>query len=62
VTVFVEVKMALSLQVALSGPNSSKVIVPVGVAPLLSVAVSQMLPPTETVPEACVVIVGLPGS
>ncbi len=58
----VEVKTAVPPQVASSGPNNCQVIVPVGVAPLESVAVSEMLPPTGVVPEACVVIAGLAGA
>jgi hypothetical protein len=62
VTFLVEVKTAVLPQVASSGPNNLKVIVPVGVAPLESVAVSEMLPPTGAVAEACVVIAGLAGA
>jgi hypothetical protein len=46
------VKIGSPEQSALSGPNSSKVIVPVGSKPPDSVAVSEMSPPTVTVAEA----------
>jgi hypothetical protein len=56
---FVEVKTAAAPQVASPGPNNAKVIVPVGVKPLASVAISKMLPPTGVAPEAWVAIVGV---
>ena len=60
VTFLVEVKTAMPPQVASSGPNNCQVIVPVGITPLESVAVSEMLPPTGVVAEASVVIVEVP--
>jgi hypothetical protein len=51
------VKAAVPTQVALSGPNRLKVIVPVGLKPPNSVAVSLMVPPRVMGPDACDTIV-----
>jgi hypothetical protein len=54
----VEVKTAAPVQVALSGPNRSKVMVPLGLKPPASVAVSEIGLPRVTGPDAFVTIVG----
>ena len=51
--------MAAPLHDPLFGPNSVKVIVPVGDTPPARVAVSEILPPTLIPAEACVLMVGL---
>ena len=53
-----EVNTGVPEQVALSGPNRVKVIMPVGLNPPASVAVSLIVPPSATEPDASVVIVG----
>jgi hypothetical protein len=58
-TALVEVKIAAPLQVALFGPNRVKVIVPAGLTPAESMAVSLTVPPTGTVPDAVVFRVGV---
>jgi hypothetical protein len=55
----VEEKTMAPVQVASSGPNRSKVIVPPGVKPPASVAVSEIGLPRVTGPEAFVTIVGV---
>ena len=54
--VVVEITVA---QLVSFGPYRRKVIVPVGLNPLASVAVSEIVPPTVTLAEATVEIVGL---
>jgi hypothetical protein len=54
------VAAAVPLHVASPGPNSLKVIDPVGLDPPASTAVSEMLPPTLTGADAVVEIVGVP--
>jgi hypothetical protein len=44
------------------GPYNEKVMVPVGLTPPASVAVSKTAPPTATEPEAVVVTVGVTGA
>jgi hypothetical protein len=53
------VKIGAPVHVALSGPNSVKVMVPVGLTPPASVAVSVIVPPCVTSDDAWVVIVGV---
>ena len=53
------VKIGVPVQVRLSGPYRLNVIVPVGATPPARVAVSEIEPPTVTVPEATVTTVGL---
>ena len=57
-TGFVEVKMEVPLQALSSGPNSRNVIVPVGLTPPVSEALSEIGPPTETDGDAVVEIAG----
>jgi hypothetical protein len=47
-TVLVEVNVGVPLQVGFPGPNRVKMIVPVGLTPPDSVAVSLTVPPTGT--------------
>ena len=55
----VEVNTGVPLQVASPGPNSSKVTVPVGTNPPLTVAVSEMEVPTGPPAEGVVAMVGV---
>jgi hypothetical protein len=55
------VKATAPLHVASPGPNSLKVIDPVGLDPPASTAVSEMLPPTLTGADAVVESAGVPG-
>ena len=58
-TITVEEKTKPPVQVASSGPNRSNVIVPPGLKPPASVAVSEIEPPRVTGADALVTIVGL---
>jgi hypothetical protein len=58
-TALVELVAGVPVQVELSGPNRSKVIVPVGENPPERLAVSPIVAPTVTGPDACVAIVVL---
>ena len=58
-TVLVEVNAAVPVQVGLLGPNTVKVIVPVGLAPPARTALSEMVPPTVTGADAVVTMVGV---
>jgi hypothetical protein len=58
-TVTGEVNTGAPAHVSLLGPNSVKVMVPVGVTPPLSVAVSEIAPPNATLGDAVVLIAGV---
>jgi hypothetical protein len=58
-TLVTDVKAGAPVHAALSGPNRLKVMLPVGVLPPASVAVSVTVPPTTTGCEAVVDIVGV---
>src|SRR5215203_2747921 len=58
VTLIVSVNSAVPEQVALSGPYTLTVIVPVGAFPPLSVTESEIEPPTSTFADACVATAG----
>ena len=51
--------LAVPPQLALFGPKRVKVMLPVGLNPAVSVAVSEMVLPTPAEPEACVVRPGV---
>ena len=59
VTVLVDVNAGAPVQVALLGPKTEKVMVPVGLDPPERVAVSEIAPPSVTGGEAAVTMAGL---